>query len=179
MRRFLHDLAMLAAVSAAGGFALMRIPSPRVRSPVDSTPVADVGSRSKWDEAVHTLRTASTFASASVGYGGVVPDAVVAWRTVVAHPMGVRIFLELLHSSTPEGRMYALAGLRALDVSGFLSVAAAYRGDRSPVNAMVGCIGFTASAGDLLYELDHGMWIGEFIAAKRSRYFGDLPWPGN
>jgi hypothetical protein len=42
---------------------------------------------------------------------------------------------------------------------------------------MVGCIGSTMTTGEIVAELERGMWIGDFVRASRSRYFGDLPWP--
>jgi hypothetical protein len=42
---------------------------------------------------------------------------------------------------------------------------------------MVGCIGSTMTTGEIVAELERGMWIGDFVSASRSRYFGDLPWP--
>ena len=178
MRRFLQDLAVLAAVTAAGGFALIRAPASRPLSPaLMLPPVVLDHAATPWDDAMNVLRTAPTFASASIGYGGIVPDAVVAWRTVLGHPMAVRFFLKLMHTATPEGRLYALAGLRALDPSLFRSAAEPHRRSRAPVKAMAGCLGFSMATADLVYELDRGMWIGEFVSASRSRYFGDLPWP--
>ena len=178
MRRFLHDLTLLAAVTAAGGYVLSRVATEVSPSSVLTLApiVADRPAR-PWDEAMHLLRTAPTFSSASVGYGGVVPDAVVAWLTIVSHSSAPSVFFELLDTATPAGRMYALAGLRAIELPQFELQARFFRHDASPVNTLIGCIGSTMTTAQIVAELDRGMWIEEFLMASKARYYGDLPWP--
>jgi hypothetical protein len=175
MRRFLHDLSMLAAVAAAGGFALTRAvttpPLPALGPVFVGETVTTV------DDALTVLRNAPQFAGASVGYGGVVPTPVVAWLTVLHDSDAESQFLGLLRTATPAGRIYALAGLRATNPQLFRDVAAPFRRDRVRVNTFFGCIVSEMTTAQLVAELDHGAWIGEFVSASRSRYFGDLPWP--
>jgi hypothetical protein len=177
MRRFLHDLTMLAAVTAAGGFALTRASSPSPPRPGLALTPMYVAETAPLDDAMDVLRTTSEFADASVGYGGVVPTQVVAWLTVL-HDSDAEIhFLELLRTATPAGRIYALAGLRATNPKLFRDVAAPFRRDRVTVTTFFGCIVSEMTTSQLVAELDQGAWIGEFVSASRSRYFGDLPWP--
>ena len=180
MRRFLHDLTVLAAVTAAGGYALGRIETkmPPPGLPLLQPMVADRPTIA-WEEAMDVLRKAPRYFSASVGYGGVVPDEVVAWLTILSTPSSAdSLFVDLLDTATPAGRMYALAGLRAIDPLQFRLRARLFRRSPDPVNTLVGCIGSTMTTAEIVAELDRGAWIGEFIAAPRARYFGDLPWPG-
>ena len=176
MRRFLHDLAVLAAISAAGGYALMRAQRPP-RLHLLHAPVVVDRPATALEDALHVLRTARTVASSSIGYSGIVPDAVVAWLTVLKHPHARDTYLELLRTGTPAGQIYALAGIRTVDPPLYQDLAERYRRDRTPISAMAGCIGFEMAAADLVAELDRGMWIGDFMNARRSLYVGDLPWP--
>ena len=175
MRRFLHDLTVLAAVSAAGGFALTRAVTTPPLPSLD--PVLVRETVTTVDDALTVLRSTSEFAGATVGYGGVVPAAVVAWLTVHYDPRAESHFLELLRTATPAGRIYALAGLRATNPKLFRDVATPFRRDRVTVTTFFGCIVSEMTTAQLVAELDTGAWIGEFVSASRSRYFGDLPWP--
>ena len=178
MRRFLHDLTLLAAVTAAGGYALGRLATEPAAGPLISlAPLVADRPAIPWDEAMRVLRTAPSFSSASVGFGGVVPDAVVAWLTILSQSSADSLFLELLGMATPAGRMYALAGLRAIDPREFERQAGILRRDASPVNTLVGCIGSTMTTAQIVAELDRGMWFADFITASKARYYGDLPWP--
>ena len=178
MRRFLHDLTLLAAVTAAGGYALGRISTePARRAAFTMAPLVADRPAMPWDDAMDVLRTAPRFASASVGFGGVVPHAVVAWLTVLSQSSADSLFLDLLGMATPAGRMYALAGLRAIDPAEFERRASPFRRDANPVNTLMGCIGSTMTTAQIVSELDRGMWLADFMTASRARYFGDLPWP--
>ena len=178
MRRFLYELSLLAAVTAGGGYALAGIASPSIDPPpLALDPVVVDHAMEPLDDALRVLRTTPTFASASVGYGGVVPDALVAWRTVLSHPAASELFVDLLHRGTAEGRAYALAGLRAIDPRLFLHRARSLRGSAEPVKTMVGCILGMTTMAQVVAELDRGLWIEEFVTASRLRYHGTLPWP--
>jgi hypothetical protein len=131
------------------------------------------------DDAMDVLRGAPTFASASVGYEGTVPPTVVAWLTILSEPTARNLFQDVLRTGTPAGQMYALAGLRAIDVPLFLEVARPLRRTQLPVTILVGTFASLTSSAEILHELDRGMWIGEFVRPSRSRYFGALPWPAN
>lgn len=178
MRRFLHDLTVLAAVTAAGGYALTRATTPALpHAPFALKPLVVDHPPVPLDDAMHVLRNASEFAGAAVGYGGTVPTAVVAWLTIVSHPSARNLFQDLLHTGTPAGRMYGLAGLRAIHIPLFRVHAEPLRRSRAWVNTLFGCIGSTMTTAEIVAELDRGTWIGEFVTASKSRYYGDLPWP--
>ena len=111
------------------------------------------------------------------GFGGVVPHAVVAWLTIVSQTSADSLFLDLLGMASPAGRMYALAGLRAIDPPKFERRASLFRRDSGLVNTLIGCIGSTMTTAQIVSELDRGMWLADFMTASRARYFGDLAWP--
>jgi hypothetical protein len=179
MRRFLQDLTLLAAVSAAGGYALARVDPPTTQAPALALEpiVLDRATPAAPDEAMNLLRTATIFSSAAVGFAGVVPDNVVAWRTVLSQPMAHTLFLDLLHTATPAGQAYALAGLRAISPASFHLWAQPFFNSEMVISTMVGCIISPMTTGAIVDQLQRGMWIGDFVTASRSRYFGELPWP--
>lgn len=178
MRRFLNDVAVLAAVTAAGGFALARAASPPPSSSVLALdPVFVSARRTPLDDAIHVLRNATEFAGAPVGYDGDVPTTVVAWLTILYDPGAERHFLELVRNATPAGRAYALTGLRARDLRLFHEAARPLRRSQTPVNTVFGRIRSTTTTERIVADLQHGAWIGELVSSSRSRYHGDLPWP--
>src|SRR5688500_19407606 len=67
MRRFLQDLTLLAAVSAAGGYALARVDPPTTQAPALALEpiVLDRATPAAPDEAMNLLRTATIFSSAA------------------------------------------------------------------------------------------------------------------
>ena len=125
------------------------------------------------------LRNAPEFATAAVGYAGVVPTSVVAWLTVLAQPRADSLFQNLLETSTVAGQMYALAGLRVTSPRLFQVRAKPFWRSRILVNTLIGCTGNAMTTALILDELERGTWIDEFLRASRSRYFGDLPWPSS
>jgi hypothetical protein len=177
MRRFLHDLTVLAAVTAAGGFALTRAASPSASQSLPTRPMF-VGDRgTPLDEAMHVLRNAPRFAGASVGAAGTVPTEIVAWLTILHDPAAEAHFLQLVRSATPAGRAYALTGLRAMNLTLFQEAARPLRRSETLVNTFFGRTAGITTTARIIGDLDLGTWIGEFVSASRVRYFGDLPWP--
>ncbi len=178
MRRFLHDLTLLAAVAAAGGYALSRVESsPAQPMALRREPVVSDAAPPPSEKAMDVLRNATVFSSVSVGSAGVVPETVVAWLTILSQPDAGRMFVDLLHTATPAGRVYALAGLRTINPPLFRRWAHPFFNSPILVRTMGGCILRTMTTGGIVDELQRGMWIGDFVTASRSRYVGDLPWP--
>src|SRR6266516_85413 len=62
--------------------------------------------------AVAILRTSDHFTSAGIGYAGVTPNEVLAWRLIFKRPDADSLFQDLLNTATVAGQLYALAGLR-------------------------------------------------------------------
>ena len=177
MRRFLHDLTVLPAVTAAGGFALTRAVTVPPLPALALDPVFVSERRTPLDDARHVLRNATEFAGAPLGYTGAVSSTVVAWLTILHDREGEAHFLDLLRSATPAGRAYALTGLRATNLPLFHEVARPFRRSHVPVNTVFGRVRRTTTMARIVADLDHGAWIGELVSASRSRYHGDLPWP--
>ena len=178
MRSFLHELTVLAAVTAACGYVLVRGVSLSTPLPAPTLPPLVVAQAAMpWDDAMDVLRSAPEFASAAVGYAGLVPTSVVAWLTIVSQPRADSLFLDLLETSTLAGQMYALAGLRVTSPRLFHIRAQPLWQSRALVNTLIGCTGSGMTTAVLILELERGTWTDEFLRASRSRYFGDLPWP--
>ena len=112
------------------------------------------------------LRTADHFTSAGIGYAGITPNEVLAWRVVFNRPDADSIFQDLLNSSTIAGQLYALAGLRFTNSVAFAKAAARFQGNLGLVETIRGCIGSTQPMAELVEDIKQGDWVREFIAGR-------------
>ena len=188
MDTFLRNLALLAAVTAAGGVALLRASRFEPRAP---TLAASVVANRVWApptipspisalaESMDILRHAPRFEAAAVGYSGSVPTSVVAWLTVVRSAAPDSLLRNLLQTGTPAGQLYALAGLRVTNPQLFTETARAFRTFHPTVPTWAGCIGGSELVRSIVSDLERGEWVDGFLRAERARYQGALPWPQN
>ncbi|MCW8139886.1 MAG: hypothetical protein KIT58_13395, partial [Planctomycetota bacterium] len=81
------------------------------------------------------LERTRTFMSASVGDGGETPAAVHALRLLLARPDAAPALTDLLEGARhPAGRLFALAGLRAVDPTAFARAVDALRSSDEPIS---------------------------------------------
>jgi hypothetical protein len=73
--------------------------------------------------ATAVLRTSDRFTSAGVGYAGLTPNEVLAWRIIFFSPKRDDIFKQFLATASASGQLYALAGLRLSDSAAFARAA--------------------------------------------------------
>ena len=115
---------------------------------------------------VAILRTADHFTSAGIGYAGITPNEVLAWRVVFNRPDADSIFHDLLNSSTVAGQLYALAGLRFSNSAAFAKAAARFQGNLGLVQTIRGCIGSTQTVAEVVQNIRQGDWVREFIVGR-------------
>lgn len=89
---------------------------------------------------VDQLRSISYFAFVGVGIAGTTSAGETAFQQALAAESAEADFESLLKSGNPQGKCYALVGLRALDVKLFEAKVAAFEREQTPVNTMGGCI---------------------------------------
>ncbi|HJR66297.1 MAG TPA: hypothetical protein VJ802_07685 [Gemmatimonadaceae bacterium] len=188
LNSFLQNLALLAAVTAAGGVAVLRASRFEPRA---STPAASVVATPAWTpptihspisavaESMDILRHAPRFEAAAVGYSGSVPTSVVAWLTVVRSAAPDSLLRKLLQTATPAGQLYALAGLRVTNPELFAETARDFRTFHPTVPTLAGCIGGSELVRTIVSDLERGEWVDGFLRAERASYQGALPWPQN
>ncbi len=129
MRRGLPALALLLAACAAPP-----APPAEVAPPVAAVePVAPERAL-----ALRLLLEARTVQGAQVGYGGDLPDEVIAYRRLLHEPDAAALFAGLLGSAGPAGRIYALCGLREVDPASTPRLARTPFEDGSPVRTLDG-----------------------------------------
>ena len=120
--------------------------------------------------AAEVLRTAVAFDAARIGYAGLTPAEVLAWRVVYQSQARDSVFRNLLETATAPGRLYALAGLRfslyvlGADSSKYWLASKRLRQSKTRVLTMVGCIGSMTPQDELVREIDSGSWTQDFIA---------------
>ncbi len=124
--------------------------------------------------ALEVLGASDRLFAAQVGYAGLNPPEVLAWRVLLISPRADSLFFELLNRGTRPGQLYALAGLRWLREFGRLDPkrysAALQRLESGPRDEMVptqiGCIGAAQSLRSLLTEVNSGLWGRELLIGR-------------
>ncbi|HEV2763114.1 MAG TPA: hypothetical protein VGV38_08975, partial [Pyrinomonadaceae bacterium] len=127
-------------------------------------------------KAFSTLTDVKFFAVGGVGYSAETSEGEKALRTLLREPEAAEAFKSLLSRANPEGRLYALLGLRFADRyaynkarttpepplrdgllrGGFLKL------DAGMVRVMEGCVGGTRAWKDILKEIDAGRYDWSF-----------------
>ena len=118
------------------------------------------------------IRGAVAFNAAQVGFAGITPTEVLAWRVILQSPGRDSVFRDLLETATSAGQLYALAGLRyglyvvGTDSSEYWSASARLSRKSQWVLTTIGCIGSRAPLNELVKQIDSGSWTSEFIAGR-------------
>jgi hypothetical protein len=115
------------------------------------------------DMALTILQSAQSFNSAGIGYAGLTPNEVMAWRVVFFRADAESTFLNLLETATPAGQLYALAGLRFRNDDAFERAAARLEGRLDRVQTIRGCIGGAATVAELVAEIRKGDWVRDYL----------------
>ena len=136
---------------------------PQLRQP---EPPAVSGGPQPLALAVAMLRTSDHFMSAGIGYAGVTPNEVLAWRVIFNRPDADSIFQDLLSTSTVAGQLYALAGLRFSNSGAFPKAAARLQGNLGLVQTIRGCIVSTETVAEVVADIRQGDWVRDFIAGR-------------
>jgi hypothetical protein len=92
---------------------------------------------------IDQLRSISYFAFGGVGVAGTTSQGEMAFRQVLEGPSAGKNFLGLLKTGNPQGKCYALVGLRASDNGLFEAEVAAFEKNQTPVETIGGCIALT------------------------------------
>jgi hypothetical protein len=134
-----------------------------------SSSISPIHASQPLDIAVAILRNAERFSSAGVGYAGLTPNEVMAWRVVFFRGDAESTFKNLLETATPAGQMYALAGLRFGKPDVFTRAATRLEGRLDRVQTVRGCIGGSETIAELVAEIRKGDWVREYIAGSDIR----------
>lgn len=129
-------------------------PAPSPDPPAPEAPAApEVRATAERELALRLLLEARTLQSAQVGYGGDLPDEVIAYRRLLLEPDAPALFEGLIGSARPAGRLYALCGLREVDPARAAALARPLLADETPVSTLDGCLGGSQAAQALARQL--------------------------
>lgn len=95
--------------------------------------ISVAGAQDSTAAALDRLAKVSIFAFGGVGYAGVRSRGEAAYRIVLARPSALADFERLLTSGTPEARLYALVGIRTLELKRFDKVVRPFRESKEDV----------------------------------------------
>jgi hypothetical protein len=105
---------------------------------------------------IDQLRSISYFAFGGVGVAGTTSQGEMAFRQVLEGPSAGKNFLDLLKTGNPQGKCYALAGLRASDSRLFEAEVAAFEKNQTPVETIGGCIALTLPMSSVVANIRAG-----------------------
>src|SRR5512133_2077997 len=88
------------------------------------------------------LATVQTFAFGAVGYAGVTPKGETDFKFLASQPHSVAVaaFEKVYASGNPQGKSYALAGMKKLNQSRFKELLATTHSSSEQVEVIRGCI---------------------------------------
>jgi hypothetical protein len=126
-----------------------------------------VGAAISFASPVDQLRSISHFAFGGVGVAGTTSEGETAFMEVLAGASAKADFERLLKTGNPQGKCYALVGLRAVDVKLFEAKVVAFEHDQTPVNTIGGCIVATLRMNSVVANIRAGHYDAFMTTAKR------------
>ena len=107
-------------------------------------------STSAYDE----VRSAPMFAIGGVGVAGIISKQETAMRELLESRSGADLLRKLLREATPAGQMYALYGLRELDVKDYDTLAQPFRAKGVLVERAQGCLISKSPTSEIVQWID-------------------------
>ena len=108
------------------------------------------------DSVLGRLARVGQFAFGGTGYAGVISQGEKDYRVILSRPSAEADFETLFAVGNPQGKSYALVGIRALDPSRFKKVSAPLRDSGEEVVTQTGCIIYHESLGIVLRRITAG-----------------------
>lgn len=109
-------------------------------------------------DAVHSpyeaLTATTTFAIGGVGVAGTISPGEKDFRALLKEPDAVEKCQKLLTDATPEGQMYGLLGLKMKDETAFVAALPKYKGSKTTLREMAGCMMGTITMGELAARIE-------------------------
>jgi hypothetical protein len=112
------------------------------------------------------LATADRLYAAQVGFAGITPPQVLAWRIILQDPGAEAVFRRLLQVGTRPAKVYALAGLEWLESTAYPKAAAQLRAEGGDIQVTIGCVPSTQPLALVLDQIAEGHWATEFVLSK-------------
>ena len=115
------------------------------------------------------LRSTGLFALGGIGAAGSMSEGERALREILRESDGAAPLEKLLSDASPAGQLYALLGLRGRDRAAYERALGKLRTTNAKVHTARGCILSEESFGDLVKEIERGLY-DNFLARE---------WPKN
>lgn len=112
------------------------------------------------NDALIDLAAAPRFAFGGIGFAGLTSDGETAYQTIMSRPSALAEFETLFLVGNPQGKAYALVGIRALNPARYRDLAQPLRGSRERVLTQQGCLVQIESLGAILDHIDGNRYIG-------------------
>ncbi len=110
------------------------------------------------DSPVDTLKEASLFCIGGFGYAGTISPGEKALRELMKRTDAKLALIKLLEEATPEGQMYALVGLKAVEPAELESRLNSYRKQSGQVRTARGCILSNEPISHVVKEVEAGQF---------------------
>ena len=108
------------------------------------------------DSVLDRLAKVDRFAFGGTGFAGVTSKGETDYRLILSRPSAEADFEKLFAVGNPQGKSYALVGIRALDPSRFKKVSGPLRDSTEEVVTQSGCIIYHESLGVVLRRITAG-----------------------
>lgn len=109
-------------------------------------------------DAFSQIATAKLFAFGGVGFAGTTTEGELAFRKIFASNTAEADFLRLLEQANPQGRSYALVGLRLKNLERFRERVKPFLRSRTTVETAAGCIPRTMTEAELAADINAGRY---------------------
>ena len=108
--------------------------------------------------AVKRLSTVETFAFGGVGYAGVTSKGEIDFKFILSQPQltALSAFEKLYATANPQGKSYALSGIKKLNPKRFKELLPSSEASRDEVEVMRGCIVSHEALWDVAKQIDRG-----------------------
>jgi len=110
------------------------------------------------DDAMKRLSTVGIFEFGGVGYAGATSKGEIDFKLILAQPQTVALaaFERLYAAGNPQGRSYALSGIKKLNPRRFKDLLAVVEGSTDEVKVERGCIISHELLGGVAKQIDRG-----------------------
>lgn len=111
--------------------------------------------------AVTRLSTVGRFAFGHIGFAGVISDGEIDFKLVLAQPKAsaANSFERLYAIGNPQGKSYALSGLKKLAPQRFAELLKTLGKSSDEVEVMRGCVVSHEALSDVARQIDHGKFL--------------------
>jgi hypothetical protein len=108
--------------------------------------------------AIERLSKVDVFAFGGTGFTGQTSKGEIDFRVVLSYPLPIALhaFEKLYEKGNPQGRAYALFGIRKLNPSRFKEIMVSGNKSAEKVAVMSGCIVMNESLSDIAMRIDNG-----------------------